>query len=145
MIEITGDLWEQKADAICITTNGFVKKDGSAVMGRGCALEAKKRFPGIDKVLGNFLTNKGNHVYMLRAFSNFPAIVSFPVKHRWYEQADLELIVRSCGELDILTTRNGFNKVIVPRPGCGNGKLLWDDVKPRIQGILDDRFYIISN
>lgn len=41
MIELVKDIWEiydlQMPDvyAICITTNGFVKSDGRAVMGRG--------------------------------------------------------------------------------------------------------------
>lgn len=40
------DLWNylKLVDALCITTNMFVKLDGSSVMGRGCALEAKNSF-----------------------------------------------------------------------------------------------------
>ena len=47
-------------DIICITTNGFVKKDGCAVMGRGCAQEAKNRYPNINKLLGIHINTKGN-------------------------------------------------------------------------------------
>ena len=39
MKEITGDLWTIKADARVIPTNGTVRRDGAAVMGRGVALQ----------------------------------------------------------------------------------------------------------
>ena len=48
MKEISGDLFSLTiinfADAICITTNGVVKKTGKAVMGAGCALSAREKF-----------------------------------------------------------------------------------------------------
>ncbi len=43
MIEIFGDLFayhKRPGHKICITTNGFIKKDGTGVMGAGCAREA---------------------------------------------------------------------------------------------------------
>lgn len=65
MQEIVGDLFASvKADAICITTNGWTKKDGSCVMGRGCADEAKKRWPGIEFSLGSALA-RGNTPHLL--------------------------------------------------------------------------------
>jgi len=39
------NLWEYPADARVITTNGFVKNNGEAVMGRGCAREAARKYP----------------------------------------------------------------------------------------------------
>lgn len=87
MIEQVKDLWaflNNKTDAVCITTNGFVKKDGCAVMGRGCALEATKRFPGIAHNLGNAIYSKGNIVHIIREIPKKDkqplSIVSFPVK-----------------------------------------------------------------
>lgn len=41
------------SDTVVITTNGTVKGDDACVMGRGCALEAKLAFPGIDHRIGN--------------------------------------------------------------------------------------------
>lgn len=158
MIEVTGNLWDYKADIHCITTNGFVKKDGTCVMGRGCAYEASQKLPYLPKLLGDKITKGGNKVYYL----GMPAqwLYSFPVKHNWFEKADLALIERSARELvaaiDALQTEmmakahrsfvSGTDSltVVIPRPGCGNGKLKWPDVRAVLEPILDDRFHIIS-
>ena len=52
MIEVVGNLWTYAADFRAITTNGTVKFDGRAVMGRGCAREATQRYPKIARQLG---------------------------------------------------------------------------------------------
>jgi hypothetical protein len=61
MHEIIGDLFESElADAICITTNGFVNSQGANTMGRGCAGEAKVRWPGIQMAVGTVIQGFGN-------------------------------------------------------------------------------------
>jgi len=147
MKELTGDMFSTKiisfADALCVTTNGFSKKNGRAVMGRGNAKQAKDLYKNIDLEFGNLLKKNGNIVQILRM--NPIPIISFPVKHNWWEKADLELIRRSTFELVKLTDENNWKKIILPRPGCYNGKLKWiSEVKPILKDYLDDRFYIIS-
>jgi len=66
MHEITGDLFESElADAICITTNGFTNAQGANTMGRGCAGEAKYRWPGIQMLAGAALKHGGNDCRIL--------------------------------------------------------------------------------
>ncbi|MGE3341563.1 MAG: ADP-ribose-binding protein [Candidatus Altimarinota bacterium] len=137
MIEVFGDLWTYPADVRVITTNGTVKKDGSCVMGRGCAFEAKQRHQNLDKILGSLIKNHGNHVHILfmgNALVMDPALLSFPVKHNWYEKADADLIRRSAEELTLMVDDQHRywrgSKVALPRPGCGNGHLKWEDVRP---------------
>ena len=48
MKEIVGDIWDycgKTGYMIGITTNGEIRKDGKAVMGKVIALQAKERFP----------------------------------------------------------------------------------------------------
>jgi len=156
MIEVTGNLWDYPADFFVITTNGTLKQNGRVVMGRGCAKEARDRFPGTDFELGIRVKACGNHVFVLPN-----GIVTFPVKHNWWEMADSELIVRSAHEL--VEFADDFGHVLVnapddlipyidtstptfvmPRPGCGNGGLNWSEVKPLIETIFDDRFHVIT-
>lgn len=143
MKEIKGNMFKllTEYDAICITTNGTVKKDGCAVMGRGCALEAKRLWWRIDKRLGGLIELNGNITQILGTVGNCK-IIAFPVKHHWSQEADLELIEKSARKLVEITGEN--EKVLIPRPGCGNGKLDWKDVRPVLEEILDDRFYIID-
>ena len=42
----------QKADAICFTSNGIVKKDGKLIMGAGVAKQFRDRFFGLDQESG---------------------------------------------------------------------------------------------
>jgi hypothetical protein len=84
--EIVGDLFEQEADALCITTNGYVNEQGQAVMGRGCAFTAAKRWPELPGLLGSHLQKTGNTVVVLAKLPKTVEIrtvrhlVAFPVK-----------------------------------------------------------------
>lgn len=91
MYLLSGNLFDQHADAICLTTNGYVKANGDAVMGRGCAHTAARHWPDLPRRLGSLLRTAGNHVLLLAAFSpTRPSLrlhkrlpyhlVSFPVK-----------------------------------------------------------------
>jgi len=140
MKEILGNLWDYYGKfpqyAIAITTNGFVKNSGECVMGRGCALEACQKLTYLPLKLGNLIRTNGNHVFRLGA-----GLYSFPVKHNWWEKADIELIKRSCLEISTIAKED---KIIIPRMGCGNGGLNWETVKNYSEFLLDDRFYIIT-
>ena len=78
---VRDNLWNfiGKASALCITTNGFTKRSGHAVMGRGCAAQALKRYPSIDKKLGDLIQDHGNRPMRVTKERN-TSIVSFPVK-----------------------------------------------------------------
>ncbi len=144
MIQVQGDIWKQEADVIVLTTNGYVRRDGQAVMGRGVAQQARDMFadrnPPLGKVLGNRLKSSGNHVHDLGQWDEYH-IVSFPVKEFWRDKANTDLIVRSVEELLRLVEEKGFNTVALVRPGCGNGQLEWKEVEPLLDK-LDERFTI---
>jgi len=152
MIEITGNIWDFKSPTtpICITTNGFTKKNGECVMGRGIALQAKQRYPQLPFLLGERLKQMGNRVYYFPELD----IITFPTKHNWFENSDPSLIHKSACELyhmctnDYINTADsyGWEKVYLVRPGCSNGKLDWQDVKPIIEPILiGDNFVVVQN
>jgi hypothetical protein len=163
---LKGNLFTVGSDATAITTNGFVKKDGSAVMGRGCALQASKQVAGLAQHLGNLITMNGNTVQVI---NDSPLLVSFPVKPShalyngdnavqhmrnkfrigqripgWACKASQEIIINSALQLRKLTGAMGWQKVAIPRPGCGAGELNWIEIKPLLSEILDDRFLSVS-
>jgi hypothetical protein len=147
MLEVRGNLWTYPADVRVITTNGTVKKNGECVMGRGCAKEARDRFPSIAHTLGDGIRRLGNIVQLLHRYDDGLEkwdIVSFPVKHEWFQRADIELIRVSATTLSHYATLHGWQRCVMPRPGCGNGNLQWKDVRPVLEPILDDRFHLIT-
>ena len=137
MKEILGNIWDFHAQGnwIVITTNGVVKRDGSAVMGRGVAEQAKARFPDLAFALGKKLTRSGNHVW---TFSKFK-IVTFPVKQVWQKPAHLDLIRQSCLELNSLFSAINIEPLYIVRPGCGNGQLAWSEVRPILISHIDPK------
>lgn len=138
MIEVASDIWDIGTIKV-ITTNGIIKKDIRAVMGAGVAKEARDRFPGIDLTLGVMIHNFGNRPHIINLD---PIIVSFPTKWHWKEKADIKLIEKSAHNLVKIADALNFTFVSMPRPGCGNGGLAWEDVRKVIEPILDHRFYI---
>jgi len=149
MIEIYGDFWmhkdEHEYDAICCTINGVVKKSGELVMGAGIAKGFASEYSWIAK-------NWGGRVGQLKEFQLFvtlmakrPHLVGLPTKYHWKDDSNLPLIQKSLIELEDITTRLGWKKVLLPRPGCKNGGLEWEQVQPLCDYYLDNRFTVINN
>lgn len=140
MREIYGNLWDWHERAvIVITTGGQVSPRGNCAMPRGCARQARERFPRLPAHLGRLIRGRGNRVFDLGN-----GIVSFPVEHSPFEVPDTRLIERSCRQLRALTDRNDWPLVILPRPGCGSGGLSWQEVRPLLERHLNERFTVIS-
>ena len=156
MREIRGNLWDwysKPGTTVFITTNGMVRKDGAAVMGRGCALEAKQRFPGVEYLLGRLLKDgcpcdtckelgfdllPHNRIHSLHPLAE--GVATFPVKHKWFEEADLALIQSSVEQMQKLLwfLDAAMPTFVLPRPGCGNGRLTWEQVRPLLEELHDN-------
>jgi hypothetical protein len=138
---IAPNIWafHKSSSWVVVPTNGTVTKNGRAVMGRGIAQQAAKNWPDMPRMLGVFLRNDGNHPVVF----NIYALISFPVKHNWWEDADLDLIEQSARELMALLHKiKATGDIYIPQVGCGNGNLRWEDVKPRLS-CLDDQFILV--
>lgn len=144
MLEVKGDLWDYPSKVKVITTNGSVRKDGACVMGRGVALQAKKCWPEISFLIGSFLKTYGNTPFVLKTKSDL-TLVTFPVKHEWHNKADINLIYKSAVLIASIAREAGWDKIALPRPGYGNGRLSWKEVGPILQSVFDDRFVIVNN
>ena len=157
MIRAKGDLFSpesygyESVNAICITTNGTVKSNGHAVMGKGLALQATQRWPSISKTLGSKITIQGHKVLVISPWidlENSYAVVSFPTKPAsaicsankdnimekmryafkpgdlvpgYHCMATRAILARSCDELLKLTEDSGWLRVALPVPAIGQG------------------------
>lgn len=177
-----GNVWVAlgEVDAICVTTNGCIKRNGRAVMGRGIARTACDLFPNIDITLAADLRSEGLRVVTLCQPPDNTAIVAFPTKGTdyvlteedvtsgaykqfvmpdflasqlrrptpgsvvpgWACRSDLALIRQSCQQLVELTNQTGWTEIHLPMPGCGNGGLQPQHVRPILEEHFDDRFTV---
>lgn len=134
-------------DAVVITTNGMLKQDGTAVMGKGIALAADQRFH-IAQQLGEYIRQYGNQVYVLgvkkdEQTGRLMSIITFPTKYDWRNPADINLIQVSAQQLIRQCARFEIQNCYMPRPGCTNGGLNFEtQVKPILEPILDNKFII---
>ena len=166
MLEKFGNMLETNCEALVITTNGFRKRNGECVMGRGIAKQIADAVPTLPQRLGELIGAHGNVVHYLGDHQGI-ALVSFPVKpisapckadrsnvvkHMrarfkegdsvpgWACIADIHIITQSLKELKALTDEQGWTDVLCPRFGCGAGELDWETLKPTVEQHLDERF-----
>ncbi len=142
------DLPVDTQEAVCVTTNGMIKNNGHAVMGRGIAKEADDRFH-LSLKLAYYLKKYGNRTFCMGAYTNETTgkqftLITFPTKHDWRNDSDLDLIKASAENLVRICDNRGITKCYLTPVGCANGHLDWNtQVKPILQPILDNRFVIV--
>lgn len=142
MQEIKGNIWDYHKDNwIVIPTNGYTRRDGTAVMGRGLAKQCANRYPNMQAHLGSLLRKYGNHVF---SFPEPLRLFTYPVKYNWWEKADLGLIEDSAAELVQRVDELKLGKVFLPQVGCGNDGRYWVDVRKHLLGWLDQRFTVVE-
>ncbi|CAM3711830.1 macro domain-containing protein [Deinococcus frigens] len=135
MIEVQrGNLLEAQADALVNTVNT------KGVMGKGVALQFKRRYPENYRVYAEACKTEQvvvGQMFVTELPASFEAgpryIINFPTKRHWrggsrisYVQAGLEDLIRVVHERDL-------RSVALPALGCGNGGLEWDEVRPLIE------------
>ena len=144
MKEVKGNIWEYPSDYKCITINGALRKNGTGVMGAGIALEAKLRYPDVEKTLGEHIKENNGKVRLCMLGHG---LIGFPTKYHFMERnSNLNLIKKSARELNQLKKLLPKKTTIaLTRPGCRNGHLKWKVVKPILEKILSsDNFIIVD-
>lgn len=153
MKEVTGDFWKLAKDynTLVCTINLVVKANGELVMGAGIALEFAKNFPFLPQDFGQKIkANIAKPNYNLNTIitsSDFNEvtdedylILGIPTKIHWQDKSSLFFIEQSL--YCLAETVNERAKVLMTRPGCGNGGLKWEEVRPLCEKYLDHRFTI---
>jgi hypothetical protein len=127
MLERCEDLFAHMHEVhhvLALSTNGTIKRNGQGVMGRGCALEASKYYPSLPALLGRHLREHGNVPGRIPNEDGMPFMI-LPVKHQWWQRADVDLVLMSVRYLERQAIEQPWVTFHVPRLGCGNGRLSW--------------------
>lgn len=140
------ELWKEQAHPglYIVTTNQTLKNDGSLVMGRGAALQAKERIPGIaleaGRVILEWQSKHGQDIpygfKIVRPPRPFEGLFGFgilQVKWQYFEGATTQLIACSMGMLINYCLSNPEVNVRMNRPGTGYGRLTVKEVAPLLK------------
>jgi len=146
LIEVTGNFFDYAQSngihALVCTINQVTTKTGRLVMGAGIAKAFRDRYRDLDLEWGG-LTRFGKSG-LLVSWNYMPSLViGLPTKTDWKLPSDKRLIKRSLAELKELVEEYNIDRVLLTRPGCGNGGFKWPEILPLFKN-FDDRFVIIS-
>jgi O-acetyl-ADP-ribose deacetylase (regulator of RNase III)/uncharacterized protein YwgA len=125
---LVGDILKSKAQTLINTVNCV------GIMGKGIALEFKKRFPEMFKDYAERCERKEVKLgvpYLYRTLFP-PQIVNFPTKDHWKSVSRIGDIERGLQHLLQHYKEWGITSLAVPPLGCGNGQLEWRAVGPLI-------------
>ncbi|MFZ5800060.1 MAG: type II toxin-antitoxin system antitoxin DNA ADP-ribosyl glycohydrolase DarG [Candidatus Omnitrophota bacterium] len=125
---LTGDLFTSKYQTWVNTVNCV------GVMGKGVALEFKKRFPDMFAEYESFCKEgkvKLGHPYLHKRMVA-PWILNFPTKNHWRQVANLNDIIKGLEYLLKYYKAWGIESLAVPPLGCGSGQLEWRVVGPTL-------------
>lgn len=133
---ITGDMFNADTMAIVNTVNCV------GVMGKGVALEFKKRWPENFKAYKKKCELKeleigkvfvfDNNASLFENKSDFEFLINFPTKKHWRSKSKIEYIIDGLEDFIVQVNKLGIKSVAIPPLGCGNGGLPWSEVKPII-------------
>lgn len=125
---LVGDLLQSDAQTLVNTVNCV------GIMGKGIALEFKKRFPDMfeDYVrrCKAGLVKPGEPFLYRGVFP--PQIVNFPTKDHWKSLSRIEHVEHGLQNLVDKYREWGITSLAMPPLGCGNGQLEWREVGPLI-------------
>lgn len=118
---LQGNLFDSSAQTIVNTVNCV------GIMGKGIALEAKKRFPNMYNDYVRRCFRKEVRLGRPYLFISLipPNILNFPTKDHWRSVAKLSDIEEGLRYLLLHYKEWGITSLAVPPLGCGEGQLEW--------------------
>lgn len=130
-----GDMFEAPTEAIVNTVNCV------GVMGKGVALEFKRRWPDNFKAYKRLCDDKKLSPGHMFVFDNndfldegkHRYLINFPTKQHWRSRSKIEYVKDGLVDFIDQIRELGIKSVAVPPLGCGNGGLDWTDVRPLIE------------
>lgn len=125
---LVGDILQSKAQTLVNTVNCV------GIMGKGIALEFKKRFPKMFEDYAERCERREVKLGVPYLYKTLlpPQIINFPTKDHWKSVSRLGDIERGLQHLLSHYKEWGVTSLALPPLGCGNGQLEWKAVGPLI-------------
>jgi O-acetyl-ADP-ribose deacetylase (regulator of RNase III) len=131
---VEGDILEAKTQVVVNTVNC------KGVMGKGLALQFKKKFPLMYEEYKQQCKEGKITIGSLHLYKQTPRywILNFPTKNHWRHKSKLEYIEKGLLEFKENYAEWGISSIAFPRLGCQLGGLDWSQVKPIMEKYLAD-------
>lgn len=128
---IEGDIFKSPAQVIVNTVNTV------GVMGKGIALEFKKRYPDMFQAYRDICDKRKLKTGSLMLYYEPDHwVLLFPTKENWRNPSRMEYIEAGLSKFCRTYAEKGITSVAFPKLGCGNGELNWSDVQPVMEKYL---------
>lgn len=125
---VSGDMFKSNADCFINTVNC------EGYMGKGIAYQIKCQYPKTNESYVKACKSKELHIGSLHYFiENETTIINFPTKDKWRAPSQIDYIVIGLDELVKLLPKLSVKTIAIPPLGCGNGGLVWSNVKNIIE------------
>ncbi len=128
---VKGNIFDSPSKIIVNTVNTV------GVMGKGVALEYKKRYPKMFEryveLCEASVLDIGN-IFLWKESEKW--VLLFPTKKHWRNPSRMEYIEAGLRKIAEKWDKLGSNSIAFPRLGCGNGGLEWKEVQPLMEKYL---------
>jgi O-acetyl-ADP-ribose deacetylase (regulator of RNase III) len=127
-----GDLFQSPAKVLVNPVNT------AGVMGKGLALEFKRRYPGMFQVYQTLCEKKQLDIGQLWIYKTPEKwILNFPTKKHWRQKSEVEYIVAGLERFVATYQEESIDSIAFPQLGCGSGQLDWEtQVQPLMEKYL---------
>lgn len=127
-----GDLFQSNAKVLVNPVNVM------GVMGKGLALEFKKRYPAMFEEYRTLCENgqfKIGDLWLYKASDKW--VLNFPTKQHWREPSTVEIIQAGLKKFIVTYEEDGITSIAFPKLGSGLGGLDWEkQVRPIMEQYL---------
>ena len=128
---LKGNMFSSPAQVLVNTVNTV------GVMGKGVALEFKKRYPEMFKSYERACNEKLLEIGKLLLWKGPDKwVLMFPTKKHWRSPSKLEYVEAGLKKFISTYVEKKITSIAFPRLGCGNGGLDWEDVRPLMEKYL---------
>lgn len=132
---IKGDIFTSECQTIVNTVNCL------GVMGKGIALEYKKRYPEMFEIYKEFCKKKMLNIgllYLYKSKKDKKWILNFPTKYDWRKPSQYEYLEKGLQKFVDTYKQKGITSIAFPLLGTQNGCLDKEEVKKIMYEYLED-------
>lgn len=127
-----GNLFDSRCQTLVNTVNCV------RVMGKGIALEFKKRYPVMFEVYRRICQQRFLEVGKLQLWKGFDHwVLNFPTKQHWRNPSQMEWIESGLHKFTVTYREKGITSIAFPMLGCSNGGLDKEEVLPLMLRYLE--------